>query len=202
MMRRLAAAVSVALIGAVPAGCGLVDPGPAGSGRVVTEERAVAAFDRILVEEGLDLALEIVSGAGQRVSVSYDDNLLASIGTTVTDGVLHIEILESFRVTGGGRLVTVTTGRLEVLTADSGADVRATGSVEDVEIEASGGASLDLSLLEARRITVKASGGAYLAVRASESVNGQASGGAEVLVLGDPASLDVATSGGARVVSE
>jgi len=177
------AALSIALLGTA---CG-----PGGSGELATEARTLPAFDRISIGEGLDLSLEVVPGASQQVSVTYDDNLLGLIGTEVVDGELRIQVIDSFRVSGGGRFVTVVIGDLEVLHAGSGADVRATGTIDQITVSADGGASMDLSLLEARQVVVVASGGAFVAVLATESVGGTASGGAEVMILGDPSIIDV-----------
>ena len=75
-MRRIAVAtIAFALVAAA---CG-----PAGSGEIVTEFRDLGPFDRISISEGLDLALQMVPGAAQQVSVTYDDNLFDRIGTTV-----------------------------------------------------------------------------------------------------------------------
>ena len=193
-MRRLSILVVVAALAAM--GCG-----PAGSGNIATVERGVPAFDRIHISEGLDLALEFGPG-GQRVMVTYDDNLVDRISTEVIDGELIIEIAESFRVTGSGRFVTVKTPELTILEADSGADIRATGATGSVRLVASGGASLDFSLLNVTDIEVEASGGAYVAVTATGAVTGEASGGAEVLVIGDPARVEVTAVGGAQVLQE
>ena len=89
-----------------------------------------------------------------------------------------------------------------VVHADSGADVRGIGEIEQITLEAESGAALDFSLLQAQQVVVEASGGSYVALFASESVRGNASGGAEVLVLGDPATTDIDVSGGAVVGSE
>jgi len=193
-MRRIAIATIV--LGLLSAACG-----PAGSGEIVTEVRDLAPFDRISVMEGLDLSLEIVPGAVQEVSVTYDHNLLDRIGTTVVDGELQIEITESFRVWGSGRFVTVVTGDLDLLHADSGADVRGTGQVDSITVSADGGASIDLSILSARHVVVDATGGSFVAVSASEFVGGNATGGADVMIIGDPAEIDVTVGGGASLVS-
>jgi hypothetical protein len=190
--RRFAAgALAVSVLAA---GCG-----PAGSGTLATRERDLPPFDRVFVSEGLDLEVELHPGAATSVSITYDDNLIDLIGTEVVDGELRIEIAEPFRVTGGGRFVTVVAADLVALSAESGADVRASGRIGELTVFASGGASLDLSLLEAGRIDVDATGGSFVAVLAVESVRGAASGGAEVVILGDPPSVDVSVSGGALV---
>jgi hypothetical protein len=176
------------------AGCG-----PAGSGDIVSDVRDLPTFDRIHVEEGIDVDLRIEPGAAQAVTVVYDDNLLDRIGTEVVDGELRVEVTDSFRVTGGGRLVEVAVAELDQIEADSGADVRGRGEIGLIRVVASGGASVDLVDLAARNVVVEASGGAVVLVTARDSVTGQASGGSNVDVYGDPPTVDVATSGGADV---
>lgn len=191
-MRRLGTLVALGTI--VLAGCG-----PIGSGEVVSDPRDLAPFDRVLVEEGLDVDLRIEPGASREVTVRYDDNLLDRIGTTVADGELRIEVLDSFRVTGAGRLVVVVVPALDQLVVESGADVRGSGETDSIRLVASGGASVDLVDLVARAVEVEVSGGAVVLVSATGSVTGRASGGADVEVHGSPDLIDVATSGGADV---
>jgi hypothetical protein len=187
----IAALLAVAVLAV---GCG-----PAGSRNIVTDERDLPAFDRIEVQEGIDLDLTVDAGATQSVAVVYDDNLLDRIGTTVTDGTLVVEVLESFRVTGGGRFVTVVVPDLEQIEVDSGADVLGRGSAGLIRVVASGGAAVDLVDLQARDVVVDASGGSFVAVFATDSVTGDASGGADVMIYGDPETVEVDTSGGADV---
>ena len=63
--------------------------------------------------------------------------------------------------------------------------------IDEITLSADGGASMDLSLLEARRVVVDVSGGVFVAVLATESVGGKASGGADVMIFGDPPIIDV-----------
>lgn len=187
----IAAVVTAALLAAA---CG-----PAGSRNIVTDERVLAPFNRIEVREGIDLDLTVDASSDQLVTVVYDDNLLDRIGTVVTDGTLVLEVLDSFRVTGGGRFVGVVIPDLEQVEVDSGADVRGRGTAGLIRVVASGGGALDLVELEARDVVVDASGGAFVAVFATDSVTGEASGGADVVIHGDPETVDVDESGGAHV---
>lgn len=187
----IAAVVTAALLAAA---CG-----PAGSRNIVTDERVLAPFNRIEVREGIDLDLTVDASSDQLVTVVYDDNLLDRIGTVVTDGTLVLEVLDSFRVTGGGRFVGVVIPDLEQVEVDSGADVRGRGTAGLIRVVASGGGALDLVELEARDVVVDASGGAFVAVFATDSVTGEASGGADVVIHGDPETVDVDESGGADV---
>jgi hypothetical protein len=187
----IAAVVTAALLAAA---CG-----PAGSRNIVTDERVLAPFNRIEVREGIDLDLTVDASSDQVVTVVYDDNLLDRIGTVVTDGMLVLEVLDSFRVTGGGRFVEVVIPDLEQVEVDSGADVRGRGTAGLIRVVASGGGAVDLVELEARDVVVDASGGAFVAVFATDSVTGEASGGADVVIHGDPKTVDVDESGGADV---
>jgi hypothetical protein len=85
------------------------------------------------------------------------------------------------------------------LDASGGADVRLTGKTQRLELGASGGVELCSTALSANHVTLDASGGCTLEVTATESVQGDASGGVSVVVRGDPPKSRVETSGGASV---
>jgi hypothetical protein len=173
--------------------------GPAGSRNIVTDERDLAPFNRIEVTEGIDLDVAVDASSRQLVAVVYDDNLLDRIGTTVEDGTLVVEVLDSFRVTGGGRFVQVVVPDLEQIEVDSGADVRGRGTIGLIRIIASGGGAADLVELQARDVVVDASGGAFIAVFATDSVTGEAREGADVVIHGEPITVDVDEQSGADV---
>jgi hypothetical protein len=56
--------------------------------------------------------------------------------------------------------------------------------------------------LVAAVVNAEASGGADLRVNVTEEITAVASGGAELVILGDPPSQNVESSGGADVVNE
>jgi hypothetical protein len=175
--------------------------GPSGSGTIVTESRSVGDFTGVEVGGGIDLQLTVDPGATTEVSVTFDDNLLEQIGTEVNDGILVVAATGSYRVSGGGRFVTVVVPSLTLLDASGGSDVTGAGETDSLNLEASGGSDVDLSNLTVRQVVVDASGGADATVTATESVIGDASGGSEVTILGNPTQVDVETSGGADVHS-
>ncbi len=88
------------------------------------------------------------------------------------------------------------------IAVSSGASLSASGVGNELELAASGGAVADLGSLQLGRLDVDLSGGAVARVSATEAVEGDASGGAVLTVLGDPTRIDVATSGGALIGRE
>lgn len=85
------------------------------------------------------------------------------------------------------------------LDASGGADVRLTGRAQRLELGASGGVDLSSTALTANHVTLDASGGCTLELTATESVQGEASGGVSLVVRGDPPKSRVYTSGGSSV---
>ena len=72
------------------------------------------------------------------------------------------------------------------------------GSVGPILLDADGGSTLDLRGLAAETANVRLAGGATATVSATSRVRGSASGGANLVVVGD-AALDVQASGGVEV---
>lgn len=84
-----------------------------------------------------------------------------------------------------------------MLEASGGSDVDGTGTLVSLTLGASGGSDVDLSGLIVDVLYVDISGGADATVHPVESVSGEASGGADLTVIGNTANVDVETSGGA-----
>ncbi len=183
--------VSLVLVSA----CGLT-----GSGDIVTEERTPGEFDRIEVSGGIDLRLTVGTRALNGVFVTYDDNLIARIQTEVDGDTLRIYNEGSYNTLGGGeRFVEVTVGGLLGLEASGGSSVIGQGETTTLEVAASGGADLDLATLIVEEMGLQASGGASVNVNVTDAITGEASGGADVIVDGDPPQQSIETSGGAEV---
>jgi hypothetical protein len=80
-----------------------------------------------------------------------------------------------------------------------GSQVALTGSVEDVNIRASGSSEIDLKEFPVVDASVHASGASRVTVYASGQLETDASGGARVYYLGDPELGTIHTSGGASL---
>jgi hypothetical protein len=166
---------------------------------VVSEDRNVGSFDSLDISAGVNVELLVDPGAATTVSVSVDDNLLDQLVTEVRGSTLVIEFDGAVTIFAGDHLVSVAVGSLKRIDASGGADLSGTGTTDAYLVDASGGADVDLSDLEARDVEVFVSGGADVRVFATDSVEGEASGGAHVTVFGDPDRSRIDTSGGADV---
>jgi len=175
--------------------------GPAGSGDVVSEPRDIGSFTGIEVSGGIDLLLVVDPDAPVSVTVVYDENLLDLIETEVIGSTLEIERRGSISFVGDGRRVEVTTPVLEMLGASGGSDIAGSGSLDELELAASGGSDVDLSDLSVASMTIDISGGSDARVNVTGEISGGASGGSDIRIIGDPSqNLDV--SGGSDVSSD
>lgn len=173
--------------------------GERGSGELVTEDRAVEPFEALEVSSGVTVELIVHPSASRSVSVTYDDNLIDNVVTRVRGETLIIGLDESVAVFGGGRVVNVTSETLIDIDVSGGSTINASGNAQAYRLDASGGADVNLRNLEASEVLVEASGGAEVRIHATALAEGEASGGAEVTVYGDPARLEIDTSGGAEL---
>jgi len=191
VIRRVTMVVSAGL---VVAACG-----PAGSGNIVSEPREVDAFDSIQISGGVDLALIVDDGAEASVTVVYDDNLQERIITELEGTTLVVRSRGTFNVVGEGRHLEVVAPTLNELSASGGSDVDGDGVLESMILDASGGSDVDLSDLEVTSMIVNISGGSDATVNVTEEIEGNASGGSDLTILGDPANQRVEVSGGSEV---
>jgi hypothetical protein len=119
-MRRSSGTVVVALLVGALAGCsGVFPPGVAGSGQERSEQRDVAAFERIRVVGLTDVT---VTAGAPSVTVRGDDNLIGEVVTEVDDGTLTVDERRQVRPRAG-LAVDVTTPRL------GGAEVQGSGDL-------------------------------------------------------------------------
>ncbi len=174
--------------------------GEVASGDIVTEDRAVDAFDNLDIRDGVNVELTVQDGAKTSVSVTYDDNLLDNVVTRVSGDTLVIEFSGSITSFGGrDRAVNVAVDSIDRIEVSGGANLNASGAVDSYTLEASGGANADLSDLEATSVDVEVSGGANAEVFATDEIEGDASGGANLTVVGSPGTVAVDSSGGANI---
>lgn len=116
-----------------------------GSGNVISEDRALAEFKRIVVKTSPDVFL--TQGFIQQVRVEAEDNLQPRIITSVSGGVLTIEAKDCIRNSEAVK-VYVTIPVIE------GIEITGSGSVEGtnpmvgktLDIRMSGSGSLDMDL--------------------------------------------------------
>lgn len=176
-----------------------------GSGTVATESRDVDSFDRLVVEGGAQVLIEV--GPATSLEVQTDDNVTPVLTTEVRDGrlVLSIESGTSLRdiapivyrittpnlvaveISGSGDVVAenVDTTDFDVDISGSG-DVKLVGIVDTVSLNIAGSGSLNGAELIAVNGDVEISGSGYALVNATAELEISISGSGTVEYLGNP----------------
>jgi hypothetical protein len=177
-----------------------------GSGQVVTELRDIGSFDRIESNIGADIAVTI--GASQKVSLSYDDNLIGYITTKVKGGKLIIESdrsissqencqfkivvpqLDGIAVGGSGRIeVNGLDGNRFSVEIDGSGDVMASGEVGELAIEVNGSGNVDTRDLTAGEATVEINGSGDVDVMARDYLTAVINGSGDIRYAGNPGQI-------------
>ena len=209
----------VAAVALLLAGCsmiGQISGGLAGAGQVKTETRQVDSFERVDFNGGVRFNLTV--GQPTSVTITAQENLLPITTTTVANGTLTVTTTQNY-VSSQGITVTVSTPTLTAVTvdggvlgnagavsatdfaidADGGANLTIGGTCTSLSLSVNGGARVNGTGLSATNATVDINGGASATVAVSGSATGTANGGASLNLLGNPASVNVTTNGGASV---
>jgi hypothetical protein len=190
-----------------------------GSGKRVTETRAVSAFHAIAF--GGAGTLDVRAGQQQKVVLEIDENLLPEITTEVRDGVLHIGSKRNYRSDEGlhltiqapdltsldlsgscaARVEGLKAAKFDVAISGSGR-LAAAGAVDSLNLGISGSGRADLAGLRARDASVDISGSGSARVDARESLKADISGSGSVTYSGNPAAVQKSISGSGSVRAE
>jgi hypothetical protein len=140
-------------------------------------------------------------GSGGSVSVTLPAlvALTASGGSEVrTEGTFSSDGL-SIVASGGSDLgLDVAAATLEV-TASGGSDLRLSGTAGSARVQSSGGSDLNASALTVGDADVRSSGGSDISIAVRDKIVGSASGGSDIHYTGQPATVDINSSGGSDV---
>jgi len=189
--------ISVLLvIATLLASCGLVSP-LTGSGNVVTQEEAITGFDRLDVSEGFQV--NVSHGDTFSVIIRVDDNLVEHLRVVKQGSTLKIGLEQTRSYSEATLQAEITMPELVGLEVSGGSRVTASGSGEDISIDASGGSGVDLASFTVVNANVDASGGSQVTVNVSGTLNVDASGGSQVSYSGNPTLGEIDISGGAQV---
>jgi hypothetical protein len=156
-----------------------------GSGLPASETRELPPFTSIdLAGAG---AVTVQVGGAQSVVVMADDNLLANVTTSVQDGELVIATRGSFTTTTP-MTVAVTMPSLDELALSlSGSGlVRATGTVERLDVTLAGSGDAELAGLVARDVQALLSGSGRIVVHATGTLDASLPGTGTIVYTGSP----------------
>jgi hypothetical protein len=190
--------------------------GVVGNRNIVTTERTPQAnFSGIKVSTGIDLFIR--QGNTNAITVEADENLHDLIITEVKEGVLKIYTAKNIWKSKA-RKVYVTIENLTLLKASSGSNVKSESAINtnEIYIDASSGASIDIEVFAKSAVT-EASSGADVKIKGttvnhkarassgssinayklkSTNANASASSGASIHIYASKKMEGKATSGG------
>ncbi len=187
-----------------------------GSGNLESEERSLEAFTRI--ESNLGVDINITIGTPQKVTLTFDDNLLDNIKTRVRGKTLEIDSKGSFS-TRKGCTVDITVASLEEVDISGSGEVtitnldskefsfslsgsgtlEASGKVDALYIELSGSGDIDTRELVAQDVEVEISGSGNAVVYAVNSLDGEISGSGNIRYINQPAHLSTSVTGSGTI---
>ena len=188
-----------------------------GSGRFVTESRAVGDFTSVAVAAGVRAI--VTQGAAESLEVTAEDNILPLIESAVVNGRLEMRFSSSpggisthgvtYRVTmrdirgligSAGSTIEVDAVNTEhlTLTLSAGSSFVGRGTAMRFELDLSAGSRVNAALLTSRDVVAELSAGSNALLRATHSLTVNASAGSVLEYLGDP--IVQAQTSGASIV--
>lgn len=154
-----------------------------GNGDIRTEERPVAAFTAVDIDDGISLVVWAGDESRDTVFVETDENLLTWLATSVHDDTLLVFARENTQLfPSEGAFVAARTETLEEIEANNGSYVEAKGSGSEIVLRANNGAHIDAHALEVEDAFVDANNGGDIIVCATGRVRGKARNGGDVTV--------------------
>ncbi len=190
-----------------------------GSDSLITELRTVDTFTKIKTPSSLNLTIQ--KGTSQSLAVTANDNIISRVTTTVTNGVLTINLLpgsysdisvnvllvmpllEELQNSGSGSnsvLDFENSDRMEFINTGSGL-MEISGSGTDISITNSGSGDIKAYNFISENSTVTNSGSGDVQVFCNQNLSGLNSGSGTVFYRGT-ASVTITNSGSGNVVND
>jgi hypothetical protein len=205
-MTSRAASTALLVLALATAAAGALAATLTGSGRALSEARAVAGYTGIALS--IPGRVEVVQGATEGIRVTADDNVLPEIESVVEGGILKLRFrqrftsvnnarirvivnaktIESLAVAGSGDIhaPALTARRLAINVSGSG-DVKLAGRAEALDVSIAGSGDLDAGKLDTQRATVSIAGSGDVVVWARQALKVSVAGSGDIRYYGDPA---------------
>ena len=116
-----------------------------GKGSAISEKRNATGSDKIKLEMGADIDIQVEPGAANSVSVKAQPNLQKHIKTVVKDGALIIDT-EGWIYSDGDVKITITTPSLKELQISGSSNAKIKGTIKEAEFTLGVGGSADISI--------------------------------------------------------
>lgn len=151
-----------------------------GNGNVISKERSINGnFDHIEVSRGLDVYL--TQNETESLTVQADENLHEIIITKVENNILKIYTEENISYSEAKK-VTVSFKNISKISASSGSNVYATSliSADNLELNTSSGADMDLEVKVKNLQCNASSGGDLKVIGVADALIANASSGSDI----------------------
>ena len=174
-----------------------------GSGVEETKTFDVEAFEQVRFSGSGEYNVKV--GEEQSVTITLDDNLMEFVECNVENGKLKISVTESYSTSNGMKIditvpklsgvevsgagtanITNYEGEKLKIEVSGAATIIAEGTVDSLDVEASGACGLKLVDLVAKNCTVDMSGAGTAKVNVTEKLSANISGVGSVKYKGDP----------------
>ncbi len=209
-MNRFAA---LALGSGLLAGCTTWAADYQGSGSLATAKRELPSFHAVHVHGSADVEASV--GSSQSLELTWDDNLLEHVRTTVENGKLKISMAEGSFSSKRKLVVKLTATSLDGMALHGSGDARisgvagtsfdaaihgsgnvlGTGSADAVSVVINGSGNVDLRALKAQSAEVEINGSGDVHVFASQAVDASIRGSGDVRYYGDPKEVKTNVAG-------
>jgi len=165
-----------------------------GSGVVQTEQRPIAAFNKL--RSGIVANILIIERNNAGIEISAQSNLLSLIETEVNNGVLYISFGKHAVSTDSTISIIIFTDKIDEMTiSGSGsvnstlaisANLRCSGALDKVSVKLSGTGTINLSEMSVKQADVKITGSGNVSLNVAHNLNVDIMGAGIVYYRGLP----------------
>lgn len=139
-----------------------------GNGKMKSDDRQVAHYDKIVVDLPLDIRIHAGSGDGSLVKVNADENLLSYIKTEVKDNTLRIYRDELVKMQiNGNASADISISSLNALTISGAGEVNIDGNLTGKEfaLELQGAGDISIANVNVDNLTASMAGAGSLEIK-------------------------------------
>ncbi len=170
-----------------------------GSGKITTEERSIADFEKIKVSAGINVLFTVGPKA---LSVTADDNLHEYIITEVSNGTLKIGRKQNVNFKKFKKMeLHVRAPHLSAISTSSGARFESKDVIKNAEVDVSASSGSDLAaIIQAKEMDISSSSGSKMDLRiSSDTVDVSSSSGSNIDLDGRVRNIEMKASSGASI---
>jgi hypothetical protein len=199
------------------AGCGSSERTVTGSGNVVSRTVSVENFTRLEAQQTFQVHVSL--GSAPRVVVHADDNVMPEVDVGVSGDTLHLKLKSDVSTRQATLRADVTTTDVEGISASGASQVEGlvkldeatielsgasrtvlTGSIEKLEIDASGASGVDSPKLTVGTLDIELSGASRAELTVTDSLSAALSGASALRYRGSPQVTKSDVSGGSSII--